>query len=80
VAPVNSAGDVLEDAHLRSTDGFSDYDAPGVGRLRVPVPPTHLDGGTALVGDVPRPGEHDRAILVEELGVVDGFEPRVTGS
>jgi crotonobetainyl-CoA:carnitine CoA-transferase CaiB-like acyl-CoA transferase len=77
---VNSADDVLEDAHLRATDGFSDYDVPEAGRVRVPKPPTHLDGNTALVGDVPRPGEHDRAILVEELGVVDGLEPRVTGS
>jgi benzylsuccinate CoA-transferase BbsE subunit len=87
VGPVNSASDVLEDAHLHATGGWSDYESPDAGRLRVPTPPIHVDGAVATVGDVPRPGEHNQAILVDELGLVDGAsadgdvsESRVTGS
>jgi benzylsuccinate CoA-transferase BbsE subunit len=69
VGPVNSASDVLEDAHLRATGDWSEYHCPDVGRLRVPGSPIHVDGATASVGDVPRPGEHNAALL-----------PRVTDS
>lgn len=69
VAPVNSASDVLDDEHLRTTAGWSEYRMPGVGPLRVPVPPLHVDGATAVVRDVPALGEHTRAVLVDELGL-----------
>jgi benzylsuccinate CoA-transferase BbsE subunit len=71
VAPVNSASDVLEDAHLAATDGWTRYESPAVGTLRVPKPPLHLDDDTALVGDVPRLGEHNRAVFVDLLGLTD---------
>jgi crotonobetainyl-CoA:carnitine CoA-transferase CaiB-like acyl-CoA transferase len=69
VAPVNSAGDVLDDAHLHATAGWTDYADPGVGALRVPTPPFHLDGATATVGDVPAHGEHNVAVFVSLLGL-----------
>jgi crotonobetainyl-CoA:carnitine CoA-transferase CaiB-like acyl-CoA transferase len=71
VAPVNSAGDVLDDAHLEATQGWVEYESPALGPLRVPVPPLHIDGHTAVVGDVPRVGEHNRAVFVDELGLTD---------
>lgn len=83
VGPVNTASDVLDDAHLHATEGWSEYDSPEAGRLRVPTPPVHVDGATAAVGDVPRAGEHTRAILVDELGLADdlaGDDAPVTDS
>jgi crotonobetainyl-CoA:carnitine CoA-transferase CaiB-like acyl-CoA transferase len=69
VAPVNSARDVLYDAHLDATQGWTEYESPDLGPLRVPTPPLHFDGRTAVVGDVPRLGEHNRAVFVDELGL-----------
>ncbi len=71
VGPVNSASDVLHDAHLDATQGWAEYDSPDLGMLRVPTPPLHLDGRTAVVGDVPRLGEHNRTVFVDELGLTD---------
>jgi crotonobetainyl-CoA:carnitine CoA-transferase CaiB-like acyl-CoA transferase len=71
VAPVNSASDILDDPHLHATNGWTEYEAPDLGTLRVPTPPLHVDGFTACVGDVPRLGEHNRAVFVEELGIGD---------
>jgi benzylsuccinate CoA-transferase BbsE subunit len=69
VGPVNSASDVLEDEQLNATDGWTDYSSPDLGVLRVPTPPFHIDGDTATVGNVPRLGEHNRAVFVDELGL-----------
>jgi crotonobetainyl-CoA:carnitine CoA-transferase CaiB-like acyl-CoA transferase len=63
VGPVNSASDVLDDAHLHAIHDWSEYDSPDAGRLRVPGSPIHVDGAAAVVGDVPRPGEHNEALL-----------------
>jgi len=71
VAPVNTAEDVLTDAHLDATDGWVQYEAPDVGPLRAPTPPLHIDGSTATFGDVPRVGEHNRVVFVDELGIGD---------
>jgi crotonobetainyl-CoA:carnitine CoA-transferase CaiB-like acyl-CoA transferase len=71
VGPVNSASDVLDDAHLAATHGWTEYESHDVGTLRVPTPPLHVDGATAVVGDVPRLGEHNRAVFVDELGLSD---------
>jgi crotonobetainyl-CoA:carnitine CoA-transferase CaiB-like acyl-CoA transferase len=71
VAPVNSASDVLDDAHLRVTDGWTTYEGPGTGALRVPTPAFHVDGSTASVGDVPALGAHNRDVFVGLLGLSD---------
>jgi crotonobetainyl-CoA:carnitine CoA-transferase CaiB-like acyl-CoA transferase len=71
VAPVNSASDVLDDEQLRATDGWTEYESLGVGTLRVPTPPFHVDGSTATVGDVPGLGEHNREVFVDLLGLTD---------
>ena len=54
-----------------ATDGWTRYESPAVGTLRVPTPPLHLDDRTAVVGDVPRLGEHNRAVFVDLLGLTD---------
>jgi benzylsuccinate CoA-transferase BbsE subunit len=69
VAPVNSARDVLDDPHLDATAGWTDYADPGVGTLRVPTPPFHVDGATATIGDVPAHGEHNAAVFAGLLGL-----------
>ena len=71
VAPVNSASDVLDDEQLRATGGWTAYESPGLGTLRVPTPPFHVDGSTATVGDVPVLGEHNREVFVDLLGLTD---------
>jgi benzylsuccinate CoA-transferase BbsE subunit len=65
VGPVNTARDVLDDPQLRATAGWSEYDSADAGRLRVPTPPVRVDGHTAVVGDVPSVGEHDREVADE---------------
>jgi len=71
VGPVNSASDVLDDAHLHATGGWSEYESPDVATLRVPTPPLHLDGRTASVGNVPHLGEHNHEVFVGLLGLTD---------
>lgn len=71
VAPVNTAVDVLSDAHLDETGGWVQYEMPDVGALRAPTPPLHVDGSTSTFGSVPRVGEHNRAVFAGELGLSD---------
>ena len=53
VAPVNSAPDLADDAHLRATNGWAECDNPGVGVLRTPTPPIHVDGRAATARPAP---------------------------
>ncbi len=71
VAPVNSARDLADDAHLRATNGWAECDTPGVGALRTPTPPIHVDGIAATVRPSPRLGEHNHDVFVGELGLTD---------
>ena len=71
VAPVNSALDLADDAHLRATNGWVECESPGVGALRSPTPPIHVDGRAATVRPSPRLGEHNHDVFVGELGLTD---------
>ncbi len=71
VAPVNSALDLGDDAHLRATNGWAECESPGVGPFRSPTPPIHVDGRAATVRPSPRLGEHNHDVFVGELGLTD---------
>jgi len=54
---------------LATRERWSEVDSP-VGSLRTLVPPATLDDDEPVMGRIPGPGEHTRAIL-EELGMTD---------
>lgn len=67
--PVNSAANLFDDPHLRATDAWIDVDGGELGSIHLPVPPLRFDGQRLAVGAVPALGEHNRAVLVDELGL-----------
>ena len=71
VAPVNSARDLADDAHLRATGGWTECESPDVGALRSPPPPIPVDGRAATARPSPRLGEHNHDVFVGELGLTD---------
>ena len=71
VAPVNSALDLGDDAQLLATAGWTECDVAGVGALRTPTPPLHIDGQAATVRPAPGLGEHNHDVFVGELGLTD---------
>jgi crotonobetainyl-CoA:carnitine CoA-transferase CaiB-like acyl-CoA transferase len=71
VAPVNSAIDVLDDAHLRATSGWCEYAGAEFGTVRIPTPAFHVDGSTTDVGDVPALGQHTHEVFTQLLGLTD---------
>lgn len=71
VAPVNSALDLGDDVQLVATGGWTECESPGVGAFRSPTPPIHIDGHAGTVKPSPRLGEHNREVLVGELGLTD---------
>ena len=69
--PVNSAANLFDDPHLRATDAWTDVDGGEFGPVRLPVPPLQFDGQRLVVGAVPALGQHNRAVLVDELGLTE---------
>ena len=67
-APITKPEELFEDPHLNAGDGLIEVSLPGGGSTRVPALPLEMGGhrlGARL--DVPRAGQHTRAVL-EELG------------
>ena len=63
--PVNSAGDLLHDPHLRSVGAWADSPHPEAGSIRSPRGPVRFDGVPLSVGAVPSVGQHTDEILAE---------------
>ncbi|HEY5701415.1 MAG TPA: CaiB/BaiF CoA-transferase family protein [Gammaproteobacteria bacterium] len=65
-APITRPEDLFEDPHLNASGGLLDITLPNGGATRVPGLPLELDGSRPGVRlDVPRIGEHTRALLRE---------------
>jgi crotonobetainyl-CoA:carnitine CoA-transferase CaiB-like acyl-CoA transferase len=73
IAPVSSPVEVLDDPHLAATGGWQASTVPagagGATRVRVPTPPISIDGAVARAGAVPAIGEHNRVVLMGDLGL-----------
>jgi crotonobetainyl-CoA:carnitine CoA-transferase CaiB-like acyl-CoA transferase len=67
-ASVNRMQDIYADDQLNSRDYFAEIDYSGIGKLRMPGPPTKYGvGGWAIRNPAPRLGQHNHEILDGEL-------------
>ena len=65
-APIAKPEDLFEDPHLNASGGLTPVKFPDGKRTKVPILPIEMDGkrfGTRL--DIPRVGEHTRALMAE---------------
>ena len=65
-APIAKPEDLFDDPHLVESGGLADITLLNGVKTRVPIIPVEMDGrrfGTRL--DLPRVGEHTRALLTE---------------
>ena len=68
-APVLRRGEIIGNAQVRARELIAEFDHPGIGRVRQPVPAARFDRTPAAVqGPAPSIGEHSAAIL-SELGI-----------
>ena len=70
-APVLRRGDVISNEQVVARELITEFDHPGIGRVRQPKPAAQFDRTPAAIqGPAPRIGEHSAQILSEL-----GFEP-----
>ena len=70
-APVSRPEDLFADPHLLASGGLLDVTTPEGQATRLPALPVQMDGKRpGLRRDVPKQGEHTRAIM-QELGMAD---------
>ena len=65
-APINRPHDLFEDPHLNAGGGLVDVTIPDSGKkTRLPAIPVEMSGTRMRIRqDVPRAGEHSRAVLL----------------
>ena len=65
-APVLRRGEVIANEQVLARELIAEFDHPGIGRVRQPVPAARFDRTAAAIhGPAPRIGEHTEAILAE---------------
>jgi crotonobetainyl-CoA:carnitine CoA-transferase CaiB-like acyl-CoA transferase len=65
-APVLRRGEVIANEQVLARELIAEFDHPGIGRVRQPVPAARFDRTPAAIqGPAPRIGEHGAAILAE---------------
>lgn len=65
-APVLRRGEVVANEQVLARELIAEFDHPGIGRVRQPVPAARFDRTPAAIqGPAPRIGEHSAAILTE---------------
>lgn len=65
-APVLRRGEVITNEQVVARELIAEFDHPGIGRVRQPVPAARFDHTPAAIrGPAPRIGEHSKAILAE---------------
>ena len=70
-APVSRPEDLFEDPHLLASGGLLDVTTPEGRATRLPALPVQMDGKRpGLRRDVPKQGEHTRAVM-QELGLAE---------
>jgi len=63
-APIGKPEEMFDDPHLHASGGLGEVTLPDGTRTRLPLLPVELDGQRPTQGgDLPRPGEHTRAVL-----------------
>lgn len=67
-AHVPTVAELLEDEHLRARGFFVEVDHPEAGRLTYAGPPFRMSETPLSGGRAPLLGEHNREVLVDELG------------
>lgn len=70
VAPISAPADLLGNQQLAARGFWVEVEHPATGKLRYPGAPYKLSPTTwAIRRPAPRPGEHNKEVLCEELGV-----------
>jgi crotonobetainyl-CoA:carnitine CoA-transferase CaiB-like acyl-CoA transferase len=65
-APVLRRGEVIANEQVVARELIAEFDHPGIGQVRQPVPAARFDRTPAAIqGPAPRIGEHSKAILAE---------------
>jgi crotonobetainyl-CoA:carnitine CoA-transferase CaiB-like acyl-CoA transferase len=65
-APIQRPEDLFEDEHLLAAGGLVEVTLANGARAMLPALPLEIDGQKAGVRhDLPRPGEHNNAVLCE---------------
>jgi crotonobetainyl-CoA:carnitine CoA-transferase CaiB-like acyl-CoA transferase len=68
-APVLRRGEVIANQQVVARELIAEFDHPGIGRVRQPVPAARFDRSPAAIqGPAPRIGEHS-AVILAELGL-----------
>jgi crotonobetainyl-CoA:carnitine CoA-transferase CaiB-like acyl-CoA transferase len=65
-AAVNNMKDLYANEHLAERGFFVELNQPGVGKVKMPGPPSKYASGWAMRAPAPRLGEHNRELLTEK--------------
>ncbi len=79
--PVKTFDEVLQDEQLNTRDYFQDVEHPAAGSYRYPGAPYRMSGTPCrVVRPAPALGQHNRQVLVEELGLPEADVAALNGS